>query len=54
MNLLVMAGQPTPPNVLRNKGLKAGLIKGNQWLIAVLNSRPSFWGKYMIGGWLID
>ena len=36
--VLIMAGQPTPPPVdtyppHRNKGLIAGLIKGNQWLI---------------------
>ena len=31
-----MAGQPTPPKATppRNKGLIAGLIKGNQWLIS--------------------
>ena len=29
----IMARQPTPPNVpLRNRGLIAGLIKGNQWV----------------------
>ena len=33
----IMAGQPTPPGPRtppRNKGLIAGLIKGNQWLIS--------------------
>ena len=33
----VMASQPTPPGHVtppRNKGLIAGLIKGNQWLIS--------------------
>ena len=30
----IMANQPAPPNVppLRNKGLIAGLLEGNQWL----------------------
>ena len=31
---MFMAGQPTPP---RNKGLIAGLIKGNQWLLMETN-----------------
>ena len=35
-----MANQPNPPGPrtpLKNKGLIAGLIKGNQWLIKALN-----------------
>ena len=37
----VMAGQPTPPKVppIRNKGLIAGLIKGNQWLFPNLDTK---------------
>ena len=45
-----MAGQTTPgPRTLpRNKGLIAGLIKGNQWLIS-----PYFWGGTLGGvAWL--
>ena len=32
----IMAGQPNPPKVHppRNKGLIAGHIKGNQWLVS--------------------
>ena len=42
------AGQPTPKEgtSLRNKGLIAGLMKGNQWSI----SGPYFWGVYLRRG----
>ena len=38
-----MASQPTPPDhvtppPLGNKGLIAGLIKGNQWLLGVVSN----------------
>ena len=42
-----------PPNLSpsETKGLIAGLIKGNQWLTALI-IRPYFWGGYVSGGWL--
>ena len=49
----VMAGQPTPPGPRtppRNKGLIAGLIKGNQWLISPDHKAGYFWGGYVRGG----
>ena len=41
-----MAGQPTPRATYppRNKGLIAGLIKGNQWLISPDHKANNFWG----------
>ena len=43
-----MASQPGPPSGSRtpprNKGLIAGLIKGNQWLINPKNKAGDFWG----------
>ena len=50
-----MAIQPTPPKGTppRNKGLIAGLIKGNQWLIRPDHKAGYFWGGYVAwGGWL--
>jgi len=48
---LVMAGQPTPPNVppSGNKGLIAGLIKGNQWFSQALIIRPASSGGSTLG-----
>ena len=44
-------GHVPPP---RNKGLIAGLIKGNQWLISPDHKAGHFWGGYVAlgGGWL--
>ena len=42
----ILAGPSTPP---RNKGLIAGLIKGNQTLISPDHKAGYFWGGY-IGG----
>ncbi len=53
-----MANQPTPPRAsqetpLRNKGLIAGLIQGNQWLISHDHKDGYFWGVRHGGvGWL--
>ena len=48
-------GNPScPPKATlpRNKGLIAGLIKGNQWLISPDHKAGYFWGGYVRGGWL--
>ena len=53
-----MASQPTPPGPRtppRNKGLIAGLIKGNQWVFISPDHKPGyFWGGFPVtgGGWL--
>ena len=48
----IMAGQPTPPDVetLRNKGLIAGLAKGNQWLIGPDHKALSLGGYLFFWG----
>ena len=45
----ILAAPPkaTPP---RNKGLIAGLLKGNQWLISPDHKAGYFWGKRSFGG----
>ena len=43
-------GPREPPK--RNKGLIAGLIKGNQWLISPDHKAGYFWGVTLGGGWL--
>ena len=44
-----MASQPTPPAPPRNKGLRAGLIKGNQSFIS-LDHKALFLGGGMLQG----
>ena len=47
-----MANQPTLMHPSRNKGLIAGLTKGNQWLISPDHKALFLWGEYR--GWLIS
>ena len=54
----IMATSTNPPRATypppRNKGLVAGLIKGNQWLISPDHKAGLFWGRDVArgGGWL--
>ena len=48
-----MASQPAPPNVppSRNRGLTAGLIKGNQWVFISPDHKAGYsWGGTWPGG----